>query len=169
MKISCFDKRVEDLEQERRSKNLIIRGLEAGQNIKQTCIIVLNDKLKTKKLQLSDIKYAVPIGKDGSKLIKLAMKMASKCDELNSARSKLKGSDVWITEDLIPSRASLSFKVRQAVKNGNATLTWTNECKMFKKHSPLENPKQVTDEDDLDPKVTPEATSSNANNGSEPS
>ena len=165
-KISSIDRRVEDLEQDRRSKNLIIRGLNAGQNAKQACMIALNDKLKT-KLQLSDIKYAVPIGKDGSKLIKLAMKTASKRDEIYSARPKLKGSDVWITEDLIPSRASLAFKARQAVKNGKATLTWTNEGKIFIKHSPLEKPKLVKDENDLDPKVTTEATPSDANNGPE--
>ena len=31
-KIAAIDRRVEALEQERRSKNLIIRGLETGQN-----------------------------------------------------------------------------------------------------------------------------------------
>jgi hypothetical protein len=129
-------------------------------NPKQTCVHTLKDKLKI-KLEVSDVKYATQIGGVDQSLIKMVFKHASTRNEIYKARSKLKGSNIWITEDLTPRRAQLAYKARQAVKRGEAQLTWTNEGKIFVKKNSSDRPIIVNDETGLS--VNGEATPTNEN------
>jgi hypothetical protein len=73
------------------------------------------------------MKYALVIGKSKNKLVKVVFVSTDWREEIYKNRSKLKGKEVWITENLTPHKAALFYKARQAVKEGRATLAWTNE------------------------------------------
>jgi hypothetical protein len=114
--IEQMDAQVRSLEQEKHNKNLLVRGFAPGKNAKLSCIKVLNAKLST-KLTTSDFKYALSIGKQGNDMIKLAFVSTVTRDSIYTKNSKLKGSSIFIFEDLTPRRAALYYKARQAVKH----------------------------------------------------
>jgi hypothetical protein len=149
---------VDNLEQDRRLKNLLVRGVHAeGRNLRQVCIETLNREMKT-HLKTADIMYATSIGTPEDKLVKMAFNDGMKRDEVYAARAKLKGKELWITEDLTPRKAQLYYKARQGVKQGLGVLTWTQSGKIFVKMSSNAKPKIINCEDDL-PKPRPPTSS----------
>jgi hypothetical protein len=151
--IEKIDTRLENLEQDKRCKNLLVRGIDVGSNVRVASIECLNKHMQT-KLKVDDIKYAIAIGKQSDKLVKLSFNSTTTRDEIYKKRSTLKGKDVWVTEDLTPRNAALFFKARQAVKKGKAALTWTNEGKIFVKSTSNAKPTIISSENDL-PEATP--------------
>jgi hypothetical protein len=139
-KFESVETKIDNLEQENRMKNLLVRGINVeDKNFKQACITTLNKQLKL-QLKTIDIKYALPIGKTEDQLIKLAFTDIKKREEVYKIQSKLKGKRLWITEDLTPRKAALSYKSRQCVKAGQAVLTWTHEGKNSSNFLNLQNP-----------------------------
>ena len=96
------ESKVNRLEQDKCLKNLLIRGINiGGRNLKQAFIITLNKELGA-QLKTPDISYVIPIGKTEDMMLKVAFNDSKKREEVYSARSKLKGKYLWITEDLTP-------------------------------------------------------------------
>jgi hypothetical protein len=92
--------RIDDLEQDKRLKNLLVRGINPdGRNARQACIAKLNKEMKI-HLKTADITYVIPIGKSEDGLVKMAFNDGKKREEVYKSRAKLKGKDIWITEDL---------------------------------------------------------------------
>jgi hypothetical protein len=146
--------KIDNLEQDKRLNNLLIRGIHpGGGNLKQNCISTLNKEMKV-RLKTADLVYVTPIGKSEDKLVKLAFSDAKAREEVYSARSKLKGKDLWVTEDLTPKKSTLYYKARQCIKEGLGALTWTNNGKIFLKSTTTAKPKIINSEDDL-PKPPP--------------
>jgi hypothetical protein len=152
--IENVDTRLGNLEQDKRCNNLLIRGIEPGSNPRQACINSLN-KLLDLKLKTEDVKYALTIGNRKDRLVKVVFVNTGTRDEIYKQRSKLKGKEVWITEDLTPKKAALFYKARQAVKEGRATLAWTNEGKIFVKTGSNDKPTIISSEDQLPQQATP--------------
>ena len=158
--IENVENKIDNLEQEKRLSNLLVRGIQAdGNNIRQACITTLNKELKT-HLKTADIIYAIPIGTKENRQAKLAFSDIKTREEVYAARSKLKGKNIWITEDLTPKKASLYYQARQSVKKGLGVLTWTHNGKIFVKVSVNAKPKLVNCEDDL-PKPRPPTPTQN--------
>jgi hypothetical protein len=148
-RFETVESKVDSLEQDKRLKNLLIRGINiGGRNLKQACITTLNKELGA-QLKTADISYVIPIGKTEDMMLKVAFNDSKKREEVYSARSKLKWKYLWITEDLTPRKAALFYKARQTVKEGRAVLTWTHCWKIFLKPSNTAEPKIVNTEDDL--------------------
>jgi hypothetical protein len=100
----------------------------------------------------------MPIGKKEDKMVKMVFNGGKIRDQVYAARTKLKGKNLWITEDLTPRKAALYFKTRQSVKQGLGELTWTQSGKIFLKISKMAKPKLINCEEDL-PKPRPSAPS----------
>jgi hypothetical protein len=155
--IETVENKIDNLEQDKRLNNLMVRGINAGgRNLKQACITTLNQELKV-KIKTADINYVIPVGKTEDMMAKLVFSDMTKREEVYAARSKLKGKNLWITEDLTPRKSALFYKTRQCVKEGRAALTWTHNGKIFLKVSSTAKPKLVYTEDDL-PKPRPPNT-----------
>jgi hypothetical protein len=153
-------RKIDELEQDKRLNNLLVRGVPLdGRNTKQACMAKLNKEMKI-HLKTADITYVIPIGKSEDGLVKMAFSDGKKREEVYKSRAKLKGKDIWITEDLTPRKSSLFYKTRQAVKEGLGVLTWTHNGKIFMKATENAKPKLVNCEDDL-PKPRPSASTQN--------
>ena len=150
--------KIDNLEQDKRQNNLLVRGIHLeGRNLKHACTATLNKELKM-HLKTADITYAVSIGTSEDRLVKMAFSEGKTREEVYGARSKLKGKNIWITEDLTPMKAHLYYKSRQSVKEGLGALTWTHNGKIFFKLTDTSKPKIVNSEEDL-PKPRPPAPS----------
>ena len=72
----------------------------------------------------------------------------------------LKGSKIFINEDLTVRKSKLAFDVRQHVKNNPGSNTWTNDGKIFYKPTPASKPRAILNITDLeDSDTNNEATS----------
>jgi hypothetical protein len=154
-----MDTRIDELEQDKRQDNLLVRGIRtSGNNLRQACLTTLNKELKI-HLKTADMKYVTPIGKKED-MAKIAFIDSKTREEVYKSRTKLKGKNLWITEDLTPKKAALFYKARQAVKNEAAVLTWTYNGKIFLKTSSTAKPKLIKTADDLPDPPTQDSSDS---------
>ena len=64
-------------------------------------------------------------------------------------KKDLKGSGIWISDELTPYRDRLAYLARQAVKQNKALQSWTNEGKVFLKVDNVDRPIKITKPEDL--------------------
>ena len=112
------------------------------------------------RLKTTDLVYAITIGKAEDRMMKVAFNDGKTREEVYSARAKLKGKDLWVTEDLTPIKSTLFYKARHCVKEGLGALTWTYNGKIFLKATTTSKPKIIYSEDDL-PKPRPPVSETN--------
>ena len=66
-------------------------------------------------------------------------------------RKNLKGTRIYVNEQLTPKNAALFKKARDLRKHGNIESTWTYNGKVFLKKSQSTSPKEIKLEEDLRP------------------
>ena len=69
--------------------------------------------------------------------------------DLMMARKNLKGSRIYVNEQLTKKNAGLFKKARELRRNGVIDGTWTYNGRVFVKKTPTATPVEIRDEDDL--------------------
>ena len=72
-----------------------------------------------------------------------------KKDEIIKEKTKLKDTDIWLSDDLTKRRSELAYAARQAVKNGKINMTWVHDSKIFTKKKANDKPSILYDIEDL--------------------
>ena len=109
----------------------------------------LNRKLST-KLNDEEVHYIAKLkSNDGKEKIKIVFSNQRSRDEVYKNRTKLKGNDIWITEDLTISRSNLAYMARQAVKREHAHSTWSQNGWIYVKKTENCKPRRIINQDDL--------------------
>ena len=83
--------------------------------------------------------------------IKVAFYKQRLHDEIYSNWLKLKGTNVFIEEDLTPKKASLAYEARKYAKNTTNASTWTMEGTVFLKDNTDAKPRAIHDTNNLHP------------------
>ena len=123
-RISVLEKWADMSDQEMRSTNIIIRGLtstniQTKEELTNLVASTLSKKLVIKLLP-TDIRFIMRLGKernDKNKPLKVALHEPKSRDFLIRKRNLLKGTNIWIGEDLTLKRSKLAFLARQAAKH----------------------------------------------------
>ena len=140
-----FDQRIDILEQKELERNIIISGVPREQSNKDEIRKILNEKLKC-NVASTDIHYIMKVksGEEDEKSnVKIAFTTVGKKKQVMQAKKKLKGEEIWITDDLTAYRRSLAYQARKAVREGKALQTWVTDGKVFLKETPKEKPKKI--------------------------
>ena len=113
---------------------------------------ILNDRLKT-DIKPDDILYTLKLGKAENSKAPIRTRVVFSTKEIRNQvfkkKKELKGSGIWISDELTPYRDRLAYLARQAVKNKNALQTWTHEGKVFLKIDNVDRPMKITKPEDL--------------------
>ena len=151
-RLVSLEKTVEKQEQNERSANIVIRGLKPTKedDLKDFTIKLLSKKLEV-RIRGADVKYVTYLGKDvgNARPVKVMFYEKFKRDEIIKRRGLLKGSDIWIGEDLTPKRSRLSYLARQSAKLKDEYKTWTVDGKIYFKRGEDDDPERIDCEDDL--------------------
>ena len=146
------EKKIDDSDQRERAKNIIITGVPEGQYFVQKSIELMRSKMNI-VVSRSDIKYGVRLGveKDDNKNlpVRIVFKEIETKTRIYKSRTKLKGTSIWIAEDLTPRRSELAFKAREAVRQNKAAQTWTFGGTIFLKTKSKSRPHKVATENDI--------------------
>ena len=95
-------------------------------------------------------------GEDAAKSnVRVAFSNEANKKQVMSQRKKLRGEELWITDDLTPYRNHLAFLARQAVKNGHAHQSWVASGKIFIKLAEKSKPTKVRAPSDIPNKGRP--------------
>ena len=149
-RIAAIEIQNDETEQDRRSRNLIIKGLPKSDNPKTTISSEIKHRLDV-DIKTEDIKYAIPIENttDHSTSYKINFYEQKIRDQVYSNRMLLKGSKIYINEDLTIKRSKLAFDARQHIKSVPGANTWTQDGKVFVKYSPSAKPRAILTSADL--------------------
>ena len=76
--------------------------------------------------------------------MKVVFYSKAKRDQVFREKRKLKGKQIWLTEDLTVTKAKFAYLARQAIKKGHAHSTWTTGGRILVKKTAESKPKYVT-------------------------
>lgn len=145
------DLRIDALEQDKRNQNLVIDGLVNitgnGYELKERTVEEVKKVLGV-NIDVKDILYVAKIDKNASK-IKIAFKNRAPRDEIFSKRANLKGTKIWLNEDLTSRRSKLAYTARQLVKEKRIHSTWIRDGDIFIRHLSTDKPSRVHMQSDL--------------------
>ena len=146
-RVKMLEKMADESEQNRREYNLIIRGAAKSETPK----ITVSEQLTRSTAILvtpEDIKYVIKIdNKDGNlptDSFKISFYQKKKRDDVYGRRASLKGSTVYLSEDLTPKRCQLAYEARQYARAHPGSTTWTFDGKIFIKDSLNDKPRLIT-------------------------
>ena len=155
-RITAIEIELDAVEQDRRSHNLIIKGLTKTDNAKVSISSELKRRLDI-KIKPEDIKYAIPIDQpqaekptDNKTSYKINFYEQKMRDLVYGNRMMLKGTKVFINEDLTIRKSKLAFEARQYVKTKPGANTWTQDGKIFLKLTPSSKPRAILSTADLE-------------------
>ena len=63
--------------------------------------------------------------------VTLAILDTEKKQDIFKAKPKLKGQNVWVSDDLTPFGSGIAYQARQAVRTGKIKKTWVYDSKVF--------------------------------------
>jgi hypothetical protein len=150
-RVDDLEIKVDDYEQDKRAKNVVISGIPNDQAKKEGIRKLLNAKLKC-NVAHEDIAYIVKLrrGEDDEKAnVRVAFTNEAKKKQVMSQKKNLKGEQMWITDDITPYRNRLAYLARQAVKNGHAHQSWISAGKIFIKAAEKSKPTKVRAPSDI--------------------
>ena len=149
-RIAAIEIQNDETEQERRSRNLIIKGFPKSDNPKTVICSEIKRRLDI-EIKTEDIKYAIPIDNttDHSTSYKINFYEQKTRDKVYSNRMLLKGTNIYVNEDLTIRRSKLAFDARQHIKSLTGANTWTQDGKVFVKYSPSAKPRAILTSADL--------------------
>ena len=139
IRLTNVEERCDDLEQYSRRNTVRIRGVAEAQNENTDCVV---KELATRKLSIqisdSDVVRSHRIGKraeDRSTPRDIIVRFTThntKSSVMRSAR-KLKGTHVFINEDLTKTRATIAWEARTLKRERKISDTWTRDGVIFVK------------------------------------
>ena len=143
-RITTIELQTDETEQDRRSHNLIIKGLPKSDNPKVTITSEIKRRLDI-SIKPEDLKFAIPIdgtpAENQTTSYKINFYEQKLRDQVYSNRMMLKGSKIFINEDLTVRKSKLAFDVRQHVKNKPGSNTWTNDGEnLLQTHTSIQAP-----------------------------
>ena len=145
-----MNEKIDDLEQKERSRNIIVTGIKHDTVAKT--VKKLNRKMTT-NIKDDDIHYITKLnaGRNGNdkERIKIVFNNQQSKDAVYKNRTKLKGKNLWIAEDLTPTRSKLAYMARQAVKKEYGHSTWTLDGWIYIKQTEDSKPKRISNPNDL--------------------
>ena len=143
------DVRLDKLEQKEKENNVIVSGVPTNKTSKDGIRKLLNEKLKC-NINSPDILFTSEINtEDGKSTVRVAFTNKDKRKQLMKAKKQLRGQSLWLSDDLTKYRSSLAYHARQAVKNGNANLSWVTGGNVFVKKTAKDKPKKINTLDDI--------------------
>jgi len=151
-RLTSLEKMADDFDQSKLGCNIVIRGLK---NEIEPITAVTNMVTTALGIHITqnNIKYLVKINlkneKENTVSVKVAFFDQRLRDEIYSRRLKLKGTNIYISEDLTQKKSSLAYEARQHVKNTPHTSTWTVDGTIFLKDSEEGKPRAIHDANDL--------------------
>ena len=154
-RLTSLEKWADNTEQEARNQNMVIRGLNTMnvQDERQLASYVattLSRKLDM-KLTTDDIRFVIALGKEKNvnRPVKVAFHDRRARDFIFKKRNLLRGTNIWICDDLTAKRSKLAYTARQAAKQNENFKTWTFEGRVFFKMAEDAEPTRIDDEADL--------------------
>lgn len=145
-RLDNIETKIEEYEQQRREKNIIITGLNPNKTTREDVKKFLNDKLDM-KAKLEDIVYTLKLSKEEGQTtpcrVRAVFTTKEMKDRVIKKKQLLKGQKVWITDDLTPYRERLSYMCRQSVKQKRAEQTWTYDGKIYIKMTKDARPHRI--------------------------
>ena len=87
--------------------------------------------------------------RNGSKNVRVLFTHEEKKMQIMKEKKKLRGQDMWITDDLTQYRSMLAFHSRKAVRDGHAHQTWVSSGKSFVKRSETSKPIKIRTTSDI--------------------
>ena len=103
------------------------------------------------KLLPEDIRFAIALGmeKKVNRPVKVALCDRRARDHIFQKRVILKGTNIWICDDLTARRSKLAYIARQATKLNPNYKTWTYDGRVYFKMKDSAEPTRIDDEADL--------------------
>ena len=155
-RLTALEKWVDNSEQDTRGVNMIVRGLNTthGQTEEDLVNLVastLSRKLEV-KLHPNDIRYVIILGKeekDVNRPVKVIFHERRARDFIFRKRSLLRGTNVWLGDDLTAKRSKLAYHARQAAKLKEEYKTWTFDGRVYFKMDDAAEPTRIDDVADL--------------------
>lgn len=151
-KLEDYEAKLDELEQSYRAPNMIVMGLREVDNPAREASEIIQKKLKI-TFQAKDLHYWIPMtrmrGEEVQHGVKLVFKEYALRNEIYRARTALKGTKVYLNDDLTQARGLLAYKAREAVRANKIHLTWTFDGKIFVKDSAESKPRRVKNEADI--------------------
>jgi len=151
-RLTELEKMADDYEQMKRNHNIVVRGLKPNTDPKSGVIAMVTVGLGI-HITEKDIKFSAKLTlkneREDSESMKVAFYDRHLRDEIYARRTKLKGSNVFISEDLTPKKSSLAFETRQYARTHANVTTWTYEGAVFVKDNAEAKPRVIHRTDDL--------------------
>ena len=153
-RICALEKMTDELDQSKRGNNVIVRGLLPNPDPKVSVVNMLERGLGI-HATVHDIRYAIKLTLKNETQDTISVKVAfydqRLRDEVYARRMKLKGSSVYISEDLTIKKSALAYEARVYAKTLPNTSTWTSEGKIYMKDEVDEKPRVINSKADLQP------------------
>jgi hypothetical protein len=154
-RIKQIEARLDRQAQDSRSKNkLVVTGLDDSDMNKEGAMKKLNEKLDI-NLTMDDINWVQRLrtnddttGKRQQKL-RMVFKEESIRSEIFKIKNKLKGHNIWITDDLTAHNSSLAYLARQAYKQRKIKKTWVYGGKVFVVKNGDDRPVKINTKEDI--------------------
>ena len=145
-RITALETMADEFDQQKRSNNIVVRGLKQHTDPKTSAIEMITSALGIHVTE-NDIKYAVKITLKNEKKSTDSMKIAffetRLRDEVYARRTKLKGTEIYISEDLTLKKSNLPYEARQYTREHPNSTTWTSEGSIFIKDAINDKPRLV--------------------------
>ena len=155
-RIAILEKTVDEVEQQTRGLNLIIRGIEKTDTPKKIISKHISEKMGINTKE-HDIRYAMKITwkKDcvdpNVESYKISLFDRTKRDEIYTNKKKLIGTNIYVSEDLTLKRSKLAYQARQHAKTIKNSSTWTSDGRIFFKDDLTSTPRIIHATNDLEP------------------
>ena len=153
-RITQLEKMADDTEQDRRSTNLIIKGMKTTDTPKRSIANILSTKVGITTTE-DDIKYVVKINnrnkEEGKETYKFSLYDRNKRDRVYANRMLLKNTNIYLSEDLTINKSKLFYDARNYTKTANGASTWTVDGKIYLKDDSDARPRVVNTADYLKP------------------
>lgn len=153
-RVTALESMADDYEQTKRQCNIVVRGLQANENPKESVKKMIVSGLGI-QMNEQDIKYCIKLTlkneTEGTESVKVSFFDVRLRDEIYARRLKLKGSGVYISEDLTMKRSNLAYEARNYTRATPNSSTWTSEGRIFLKDSIGGKPRIIHNSTDLKP------------------
>lgn len=152
-RVNELEERVDTLEQERRGANLIVEGIQTddstGAELTHKITNQLAKAMKT-EIKVEHVKYAAKLtSNQGKSRVRIVFNDRETRDIINKQRANLKGTDIWINEDLTMNRSKLAYLARKALKDKLITHTWVRNGEVYIRKHDEQKPKRLTHADEI--------------------
>ena len=145
--------RLDMMETKDRDKNIIVTGLPSDCKKKDEVTKALNGLLGT-RIYPDDLEQTYKLVKKGTDAnaatrTRVIFKDKAMKSTVVKAKTKLKGKNIWVSDDLTAYRSNMAYQARQAVRNQIYEQTWVHDGKIFVKRTGQIRPTKMTSPGDL--------------------